>query len=477
MPPARTKDFATLLAEAKERNKFDKTTLEPLVAHKGEIGKGEQVFLWDQRNPGFGLKFTPTKAVYVVQRRVGTGKGVRLVRAVVADYMKLTVEEARDKAREYFKDMRDGVDPNAEKKALKAAAIDAKNAEATTLPVVLAAYFNTYGSKLRPKTKDVYENAIKRCFGDGSIKTKKGTVLRPAIWESWLEKSITDIDEDMVAQRHIALSNANGPRGKGEAQANQAMRVLRTLMGFAIEHYKDSDKKPLITGNPVRALKTRRLWNENVAREDILTDEQLAAWYKGVSAVDNSTIKDFLLLCLFTGLRRSEAAKLKWEKVRLTGAKPMLIIPKEDTKTGVEHKLPLSDVVLSILQRRSKVRQLKNPYVFPGEKPESHLAEPKGVIAKVVQSTGCSFSCHTLRRTFGTVAGRLDIAHYKHKALMNHSAKADVTANHYLKLTEEDLREPMQKIADHLKLHMKMSATFEPLDASILVAPDPNALG
>ena len=58
---------------------------------------------------------------------------------------------------------------------------------------------------------------------------------------------------------------------------------------------------------------------------------------------------------------------------------------------------------------------------------------------------------HTLRRTFGTVAGRLDIAHYKHKMLLNHSLKTDVTGAHYVKLTVEDLREPMQKISDYLK--------------------------
>jgi hypothetical protein len=66
----------------------------------------------------------------------------------------------------------------------------------------------------------------------------------------------------MVAELHIRLSNANGPRGKGEAHANQAMRILRTLFNFAMLEYKEAQKQPVILSNPVRTLKARRLWNK-----------------------------------------------------------------------------------------------------------------------------------------------------------------------------------------------------------------------
>jgi hypothetical protein len=72
------------------------------------------------------------------------------------------------------------------------------------------------------------------------------------------------------------------------------------------------------------------------------------------------------------------------------------------------------------------------------------------------------FSMHALRRTFSNVAGRLDIAYFKHKALMNHSVKADVTGANYLELTVEDLREPMEKICQHI---CKV-AGIEPVESS-----------
>ncbi|HEY1645795.1 MAG TPA: tyrosine-type recombinase/integrase, partial [Candidatus Saccharimonadales bacterium] len=362
------------------------------------------------------------------QRRVVSPKGVRTVRSVIGAYREFTLDDAREKAGDELKKMRHGTDLIAEKKARIVAA--------KTLQQVLDEYLEKYSTKLRPKTKDVYRSAVRRCFAD------------------WLSLPITIIDEDMVADKHTALSNAHGPRGKGEAQANQAMRILRTLFYFAMLTYKDVKKQPLIVSNPVRGLKARRLWNKSKSRDDIIDDDDLEAWYEAVMKSENETIRDYMLLCLFTGLRRSEAASLKWDNIlRLHGKKPVLVIPAEDTKTNSEHQLPLSDFLVCLLDRRSKVRLINNKYVFPGEDPSrgNHIVEPKRVIASVVNSSGINFSMHTLRRTFGTVAGKLDIAHYKHKMLMNHSMNTEVTGSHYVKLTVEDLREPMQKIADHIK--------------------------
>lgn len=461
------RSFADLLEDAKTRKRFDKTTLEPLVSRRGELSKGEQRFIWDPLNPGFGVKITPDKAVYLIERRMPDGTKVRYV---LDNYRAMTIEQAQHLAQDVFKKMREGINPVAEKKRAKVVANDEKAANSLTLRFVLNDYLARYNDRLRTKTKDVYRTAVERCFGDGAFrnkdgslkKKKNGEIIRGPIWQSWLDIPMADIDENMVADRQLAISSASGPRGKGEAAANQAMRVLRTLFNFAMETYKDSDKTAVITSNPVLTLKARRLWNKNVAREDVLEDDQLAAWYQAVTQLENETTRDLLLVCLFTGLRRSEACKLKWERVRLSGDKPILVIPKEDTKIGVEHRLPLSDFVLELLKNRDRVRKIGNPYVFPGEKPGSHLVEPKGVIAKVIDESKIDFSCHTLRRTFGTVAARLDISYAKHKKLMAHSTKGDVTSHHYTRLTEEDLREPMQKIADYIKQHAGINSHQSP---------------
>jgi integrase len=86
-------------------------------------------------------------------------------------------------------------------------------------------------------------------------------------------------------------------------------------------------------------------------------------------------------------------------------------------------------------------------FVFPGD--VGPLAEPKRQIEKVIVASGVQFSCHTLRRTFATIAESLDIPYYALKRLLNHKV-ADVTGQHYTVITVERLREPMQKITDFI---------------------------
>ena len=63
--------------------------------------------------------------------------------------------------------------------------------------------------------------------------------------------------------------------------------------------------------------------------------------------------------------------------------------------------------------------------------------------------TGISITAHTLRRTFASVASKLDISTYKVKRLTNHISGNDVTAG-YIEVEFDDLREAMQKIEDHM---------------------------
>lgn len=59
-------------------------------------------------------------------------------------------------------------------------------------------------------------------------------------------------------------------------------------------------------------------------------------------------VRDYLLLVLFTGLRKEEAAQLTWNNVDLK-ARTLTVI---DTKNHLDHTLPLSDFLFELLLRR-----------------------------------------------------------------------------------------------------------------------------
>jgi integrase len=139
------------------------------------------------------------------------------------------------------------------------------------------------------------------------------------VFKDWQTKAITDIRKPQVSQRHRELGEQ-----RGEAYANQAMRFLRAVLNFAQAQYDDGDGHSLLLENPVRVLTQTRSWYRVPRRRTVIKNHQLPAWYRGVEALRDPTapdtahtVADYLLLLLFTGLRRQEAVQLRWEHIDL----------------------------------------------------------------------------------------------------------------------------------------------------------------
>ena len=168
--------------------------------------------------------------------------------------------------------------------------------------------------------------------------------------------------------------------------------------------------------------------------------------YAAVVALPNPVARDYLLLLLFTGLRRNEAAGLRWADVDFAGG--VIRVPAARTKSGRKLDVPTSDFVHDLLAARHAIGQ--EEYVFPSNSATGHITEPKFPLTQVALACGIRVSVHDLRRTFITVAESTDISVSALKALVNHSLGGDVTSG-YIILTTERLREPAQRVADRLK--------------------------
>ena len=151
--------------------------------------------------------------------------------------------------------------------------------------------------------------------------------------------------------------------------------------------------------------------------------------------------RDFLLMALFTGMRRGELSKLRWENVDLRAR--TLHLPS--TKNGDPLNLPLPRFIVDMLAERAE-RVGQSPWVFPGPGKDGHLVETKKFLARVSAGSGVAFTLHDLRRTFITIAESLDVPHYALKRLLNHRTNGDVTGG-YIVINAERLREPMEKVA------------------------------
>ena len=375
----------------------------------------DQAFYRDAQLKGFALRVTANGIKSFVVEKLVNGKVRRMT---LGRYGELTVEQARREAQKLLGKIATGIDPQAEK----------QNAElhGTTLEQVFQDYLNAR-KELKPKTLYGYRRMMARVFSE------------------WRNKPLLAITKDKVSKLHTRLGEENG-----HAYANSAMRLLRALFNFAAGQYEDTQGRSLITDNPVKRLSQTRSWYRVDRRQTYIKPHELAAWYRGLQKMTNETHHDYLLMVLFTGLRKNEAAKLKWSDIDLK-AKTLIV---EETKNHQPHTLPLSDYLFELLTRRQQ--QAGSEYVFPSTGKGGYIVEPRKQTAKVTEDSGVMFTIHDLRRTFITIAESLDISAYAVKRLINHKMTNDVTAG-YIVSDVERLRKPMQSITDHLLRMMNVN--------------------
>jgi integrase len=367
---------------------------------------GKQQLFWCDSLKGFGVLVSGASSTktFIVQRAIG-GKTRRIT---IAQTNVLSLNEAKRQAEGVLADFYRGVDPKAGRRS------------SMTLRQALDAYLAARKT-LKEKTAHDYRVGVQR-------------YLAP-----WLDLAMKDITGEMVELRHRSLQAEIAERGRyaGKGSANNAMRALGTLWTFVAE------REPDLPANPVRRL--RRQWFPIHRRERLVKADDLPRFYKAVTDLPSAVHRDFVLLLLFTGLRRTEAATLTWGAVDFTTR--VIRVPAARTKSGRKLDLPMSDFVHSLLVARRAIGIAK--FVFPGSGKSGHVNETK-FLAMVAEATGIRISAHDLRRTFITVAESTDISPLALKALVNHAVGSDVTAG-YVQMSTERLRAPAQKVCDRLK--------------------------
>jgi integrase len=390
------------------RTKLTEKTIARLQA---PTASGKPVLYWDEGPRairGFGVLCsgkTDTRS-YIAQRDLPDGKTRRVT---IAGVNEMTLEQARARAAELLVEMRRGNDPKTRQKSL-------------TLGEALAAYREARKNKLRVRSDNAYGYVGETYLGD------------------WVDRPLHSITRNMVEVRHrrIAAEIKERQRHSGHAAANDAMRVLRLLWNYV------ADRDPTLGTNPVR-LKDQ--WYDTPRRERLVRADEMPRFYRATLALENEIQRDYVLLVLFTGLRRYEAACLRWTDIDLV--ERAIRVPAISTKAGRALDLPMSDVVFDMLSKRRALGDGK--FVFPANSKSGHIEEPKHAFGQIGAACGVNVSVHDLRRTFITVAESCDISPFALRALVNHSLPSGDVTSGYIRMTVDRLREPVRRVASRLK--------------------------
>jgi len=363
--------------------------------------KGQALY-HDTDLSGFGLIVGRQSKTFFVQRDVK----FRTVRVTIGRYGVFTAEQARGEARELLLRMTKGENPNLTKKA-----------ELQQQVTVEHAFKHYLGGK--KNLSDTIHYQAKRCQEDW--------------FKDWLSTPLTQLTSTMALKRHRELGERYG-----EATSNQALKMLGTVYNYiALSH-------ETLPTNPINILTRSKSWFEENRRTNYIKPTQLKPWFDGLMLIECSTIRDYLQLLLFTGMRRNEGLTLTWNNIDFD-ERTILIA---ETKNGKPLTIPMSSYIEELLKERKK-RTGNCEWVFPSHSSSGHLVEPKKSMAKITKVSGVPFMLHDLRRTFVTYAESLDISTIAIKELVNHSESRDITAR-YVIMNPERLREPMEKVSNYI---------------------------
>ncbi len=311
--------------------------------------------LWDKEVRGFHARRNINGSVsFILKTRV---KG-RQRKISLGKLGTLTVETARDLARDYAFAARKGIEPIA-------------GAPASTAPKfkdAIAKFIEIYGVRLKPRTKEEYRR-----------------MLTLHALSHFKDKSIADISRDDVRSLHEKM-------GKTQRNANNVLTALSKLMTWSMERKWRED-------NPCKGI-TR--YKERERNRYLSPDEakRLGEVLRQVAqdGSESPHVIAAIWLIIFTGARRNEVLTLKWRYMDLE--RRALNLP--DSKTGPKTIL-LNTYAIDVLKGVPKLKG--NPFVFAGQVAGQHLiniAKPWLRIRKLAELPGLRL--HDLRHSFGNRA-------------------------------------------------------------------------
>jgi integrase len=338
---------------------------------------GKPYDLKDIGSRGLHVRVLPSgqRTFVLVARYPGHSQPARRALGVYND---MSLEEARDKAAQWRKDIKKKIDPTTVEKQNQ---VEKEREQKNTFRAVLAAY---HQDKLRGLRRGREVNRDLEKLADDF---------------KWGARPITEITalevRDVIRQYK--------ERGKIH-HAHNLLGYIRRLYDWAI----DQEVYAGLETSPCDHLKPKKLIGKKTQRTRVLSDVELRAAWIAAKRLGYPYGPLFQLLIL-TGQRKSEVAEMRWSEIDL--AKKLWVIPAQRMKADAAHAVPLSDDAVAVL---IPLPRFDGDYVFSirsGQRPVAAFSQYKdrydAEILKALKEADSKaklpdFVIHDLRRTVRT---------------------------------------------------------------------------
>ena len=252
-----------------------------------------------------------------------------------------------------------------------------------TLKEMMEKFMNEHSPTVSKSMQDSYKNSLKSLlpfFGDTNLMS---------------------ISPKMVS-RYKMLRRRDGVK---PATVNRALSMLSVAFNVAIKEWE------WLNDNPVSKVSKEKERNK---RDRWLTEDE----ERRLIVNSPEWLGEIIIFSLNTGLRQGELISLQWPRVNIFN-KTILI---DITKNGEQRTVPLNKNALNVIEKRSKVRNIKNDYVFlnrdRGKINPNSLGDAFRRSLKRAKIT--NFRFHDLRHCFATRMAQKGIDIYKISKLLGH---------------------------------------------------------
>ena len=201
--------------------------------------------------------------------------------------------------------------------------------------------------------------------------------------DQWKSQPLSGVTRNKIEALHKAAGKVTPIR------ANRLLQMLSSMFSLAIlwGYYKPE--------NPCKGIRKFK----EVSRDRFLSGEELGRFFEGLDLTESPAFKDYILLSLFTGARKSNVLGMRWKDIDFE--RNVWKIPGEMSKNGDPMQIPLGPDVLEILRRRRT--EASSIFVLPGTGKTGHYAEPKKAWVTLLKRAKLEdLRIHDLRRSMGS---------------------------------------------------------------------------
>ena len=372
---------------AREEINFTKLAIDPLKPSPD----GKRRYVYDSKENGLLVQITGTgrKTFQLYKKHQG-----HPIRVSIGTFPEYSIEQARKKAREIKASLDAGENPNDTTRAQR---------QEMTFADLFQAYLERH-AKLRKRTWREDETYFRRHLA------------------SLGKKRLSELTRRDFAAIHTRIGKDH------PTHANRVLALISSIMGRGIEYGLYEGTNPCIG--------IRRFPEQS--RDRFLNGDELGRFFSALEHEPNATARDFFIVALLTGARRSNVLSMRWNNIDLKNATWRI----QETKNGTPQTVHLTGAVLEILQDRRK--NAASVFIFPGPGRTGHLVEPKKAWKRICKAAGIEgIRIHDLRRTMGSWQAKTGASLPIIGKSLNH--KSASTTSIYARLDLDPVRTSMDK--------------------------------